>query len=185
MTSTAHQPRHSDETVRRASGRGWAEWFALLDAWGAADRAHGEIAAWLAAEHDVASWWTQAITVEYEHARGLRAPGGGRDGLFSAGASKTVAVPVERLFAAFVDAEQRERWLCGAALRERTSQPGRSARFDWDDGSTRVLVGFTAKDEARSQVALQHERLPSSEAAEKAKAFWRERLTALKALLEA
>jgi hypothetical protein len=30
-----------------------------------------------------------------------------------------------------------------------------------------------------------HERLPSAEAAEEAKAFWRERMTVLKAVLEA
>ena len=95
-----------------------------------------------------------------------------------------MAVPVERLFAAFVDAELRERWLPGDVLRERTSQPGRSARFDWEDGATRVAVGFTAKGESKSQVALQHERLPDAEAAERTRVYWRERLAALKVTLE-
>lgn len=70
-------------------------------------------------------------------------------------------------------------------MRERTSQPGRSARFDWEDGATRVNVGFTANGEAKSQAAVEHERLPDAQAAEAAKARWRERLTALKELLEA
>jgi hypothetical protein len=175
----------SEEAVRRGTGRGWEEWLRLLDAWDAAGRKHGEIAAWLMAEHGVDSWWSQTITVEYERARGLRAPGGGRDGMFEISASKTVAVPVERLFAAFVDAELRERWLPGAVLRERTSQPGRSARFDWEDGSTRLVVGFTAKGDAKSQAALVHERLPDAGAAERAKSYWRERLTTLKEVLEA
>ena len=39
----------------------------------------------------------------YERARGLRAPGEHADG-FAVTASKTVGVPVERLFDAFVDA---------------------------------------------------------------------------------
>jgi hypothetical protein len=85
---------------------------------------------------------------------------------------------------AFTDAGERERWLPGGALRERTSQAGRAARFDWEDGATRVNVGFTAKGEDKSHVALAHERLADAEAAETAKAYWRERLTALKALLE-
>lgn len=178
------EPRTSGEAVRRATGRERDDWFGLLDAWGAADRAHGEIAAWLMGEHGVDNWWSQTLTVDYEQARGLRAPGGRRDGMFEVSASKTVAVPVERLFAAFVDAELRERWLPGAELRERTSQPGRSARFDWEDGGTRIVVGFSAKGEHKSHAAVLHERLPDAEAAATAKAYWRERMAALKALLE-
>ena len=174
----------SEEAVRGATGRDYGEWFALLDAWNADGRRHGEIAAWLADEHGTGSWWAQTITVEYERARGMRPPGGGRDGMFTVSASRTVAVPVGRLFEAFVDADQRRRWLPDDGLHERTSQPGRAARFDWQDGATRVNVGFTAKGAARSQVALAHERLPDAEAAAQMRAFWRERLAALPSLLE-
>jgi hypothetical protein len=172
----------SDEAVRVATGRGYEEWFALLDACDAAGGTHGDIVARLTC---VDHWWAQTITVAYEQARGLRPPGGGRDGRFTVGAGKTVAVPVERLFDAFVDPELRERWLPGGVLRERTSQPGRTARFDYGDGATRVNVGFTAKGEAKSQVALAHERLPDGRDAQEARAFWRERLTELKGMLEA
>jgi hypothetical protein len=78
----------------------------------------------------------------------------------------------------------RELWLPGAAIRERTSQPGRSARFDWDDGATRVNVSVAAAGEAKSQAAVEHERLPDARAAEEAKAYWRERLDVLKTVLE-
>ena len=60
----------------------------------------------------------------------------------------------------------------------------KSARFDWSDGSTRILVGFTSKGDARSTVALAHERLPDADEADRMKAFWRERVAALKELLE-
>ncbi len=180
----APEPRTSGEAVRRATGRDRDEWFALLDAWGGAGRGYREIAGWFMGEHGVSGWWAQKLTIEYEQARGLRAPGGRRDGTFAVGASKTVAVPVERLFKAFADARLRARWLPGAAMRERTSQPGRSARFDWQDGGTRLIVGFTAKGEARSQADLVHERLPDARAAKQAKAYWRERMAALKTLLE-
>jgi hypothetical protein len=69
-------------------------------------------------------------------------------------------------------------------IRERTSQPGRSARFDWDDGATRINVSVAAAGEAKSQVAVEHERLPDMQAAEEAKAYWRERLDVLKTVLE-
>ena len=35
----------SDAAVRGATGRDFEEWFAVLDAWGATARRHGEIAA--------------------------------------------------------------------------------------------------------------------------------------------
>ena len=109
--------------MRDRTGSSWREWFALLDEWGAIEREHREIAAWLIAEHGVPGWWAQGVTVEYEKARGLRPIGGDRDGTLNAGASKTVAVPVERLYDAFADVELRDEWLPGAPLRERTATP--------------------------------------------------------------
>jgi hypothetical protein len=174
----------SDEAVEAATGRSYDDWFAALDSSGMASRRHGEIAAALTDEHGVDSWWAQTITVGYERARGLRPAHGGRDGLFSVSASKTIAVPTERLFEAFTDPHVLARWLPEGGLRERTSRPARSARFDWDDGSTRVNVGFEPRGEGRSQVALAHERLPDAETAERMRLHWRKRLAALKTLLE-
>ena len=176
---------YSDEAIRANTGRSWDEWFALLDAWGAVERPHPEIASWLVAEHGVPGWWAQGVTVGYERARGLRAPGQRRGGLFEATASKTVAVPVERLYEAFADPARRGRWLPDAPFEVRTAQPAKSLRADWEDGSTRVVVWFTARGDAKSQVALAHQRLPDAGAADKRKAFWRERLAALKQDLEA
>jgi hypothetical protein len=173
----------SDDSIRRKTGRGWEEWFDLLDEWGAVDRPHPEIARWLGAEHEIDGWSAQSVTVSYERARGLRAVGEHADG-FAVSASKTVAVPVERLFDAFVDEALRERWLPDGQLSTRTASKPKSARYDWADGETRVIVGFTAKGEAKSTVDLAHERLPDAEEAERMKAYWRERVGALKELLE-
>jgi uncharacterized protein YndB with AHSA1/START domain len=175
--------RFSDEVMWRRTGRGWEEWLALLDAWGATERGHGEIARWLTEEHAVPGWWAQSVTVGYEQARGMRQPGQVAGG-FAASASKTIAVPVDRLFAAFVDDELRARWLPDAPFGIRTARPGRSLRANWHDGDTRVNVGFTARSESKSQVAVQHERLPDRETAERMKAFWRQRLAELQTQLE-
>jgi uncharacterized protein YndB with AHSA1/START domain len=176
---------YSDEVIRANTGRTWDEWFALLDAWGAAERPHPEIARWLAGEHGVPGWWAQGVTVGYEQARGLRAPGQRRGGLFEVNASRTVAVPVDRLYEAFADPAVRERWLPGTTVEVRRAQPAKSIRANWDDGSTRLVIAFTARGAARSQVALVHERVPDAGTADKLKAFWRERMAALKQLLEA
>jgi hypothetical protein len=173
----------SEQAIRRRTGRGWEEWFDLLDEWGAADRTHREVARWVAEEHGVDGWGAQAVTVNYERGRGLRAVGEHADG-FSVTASKTVAVPVGRLYQAFVDRSLRRRWLPEGELRERTTTKPRSARFDWGDGETRVIVAFEEKGKAKSTVALAHERLPNAKEAERMKAFWRDRVATLKQLLE-
>jgi uncharacterized protein YndB with AHSA1/START domain len=174
----------SDDVIRRRTGHGWEHWFDVLDEWGAVDQKHREIARWLNAEHGVPGWDAQSITVSYERARGLRAVGEKADG-FSITASKTVAVPVERLFDAFVEESLREQWLPGVEMRERTSTRPRGARFDWGDGSTRLVVGFESKGEAKSLAALMHEKLPDAEEAQRMKAYWRERVGVLKQVLEA
>ncbi len=175
----------SDETIRERTGRGWEEWFDLLDEWGAADRTHREIARWLGEQQGIhpLAWNAQAIAGSYERARRGRQVGEHEDG-FTVTASKTVAVPVERLYAAFVDPGLRERWLPDGDLRERTTIEPRSARFDWGDGATRVHVSFAAKGEGKSVAALSHERLPDGGEAERMKVFWRERVAGLKQELE-
>lgn len=176
----------TDQTaVRRATGRDRDEWFVLLDDWGAPDREYREIAGWLTVEHGIGKWWAQKLIVEYQQARGLREPGVRPGGTFAVTASKTVAVGVERLFDAFVDPDLRGQWLPGVELHERTSQPGRSARFDWPDNGTRINATFTASGDAKSQVGVEHEQLPDTQAAEAMKAYWRERLAVLKEALEA
>ncbi len=172
----------SDSAVRKATGRTWQQWFRVLDEGDAAKRSHTATARLLVSEHGVTNWWAQSITVAYQQARGLRAPGQHADG-FTVTASKTVGVPVERLFEAFEDGALRKRWLKGAKLRLRTATPSRSARFDWEDGSTRVAIGFIKKGETKSTVALAHERLPDARKAAEMKAWWRERLAELEPML--
>jgi hypothetical protein len=175
----------SDERIRERTGRGWEEWFDLLDDWGAAERPHREISRWVADQLGIEPlvWDAQAITSSYERARGLRAVGETEQG-FAVSATRTVAVPVERLFDAVVDESQRLSWLPDGELSERTATRPKSARFDWGDGATRVMIVFESKGEGKSTMALQHVRLADGEEAERMKAYWRERVTALKEELE-
>src|ERR671918_172387 len=91
----------SDGVIRRRTGRGWEEWFELLDESGALVKPHREIARWLQSEQRIDGWSSQSVTVSYERARGRRGVGEHADG-FAITASKTVAVPVDRLYDAFV-----------------------------------------------------------------------------------
>jgi hypothetical protein len=173
----------SDARMSDVTGRSWEAWLSLLDQWGARDRKRGETVAFLMAEHDVASWWAQTIAAGYERTRGMRLKHQQPDG-FTIYASKTVGIPVEVLFDAFVDEPTRGRWLTGGSMSLRTSQPGKVARFDWEGGPTRVLVTFDAKGSAKSTAHVGHERLADPDAAEAAKAAWKDRLVALRSFVE-
>ncbi|HEX2196553.1 MAG TPA: DUF4287 domain-containing protein [Actinomycetota bacterium] len=181
---TISRTRTSDESVRARTGRTYEEWFALLDDWDATARKHTEIARWLVDEHGVDGWWAQSVTVAYEQERGMRAPGQRADGTYGAGASKTIAAPVATLYDAFVDESTRERWLGDFELTIRTARPGKSITAAWEEGTSRLGIGFVEKGPDRSQVSLEHGRLPDAQAADEMKAFWRERLDVLKKLLE-
>ena len=174
----------SDAKLHEATGRSWLEWIAVLDEWGATSHKHGEIVEFLSREHSVPPWWRQAVTNGYERARGMRKKHQQADG-FTVYASKTISVPLELLFDAFVDDGARAGWLVDGAMTERGSQPGKVARFDWAGDESRVTVTFEAKGPGRATAHVAHERLPDAAAGEAAKVAWRARLAALKSSLEA
>jgi hypothetical protein len=102
----------SDEAVRRRTGRGWEEWFDLLDEWGAAERAHCEIARWVAAQLAIEPGWEgQAVTISYERARRGRAVGERADGF---------AITAARLAS-----------IWSSSRRARRRAPRRSSTSDW------------------------------------------------------
>ena len=175
----------SDAALRRSTGKAWAEWIDVLDAWGAEAKPHRDIARWLNRDRGVDGWWSQQITVGYEIVIGRRVVGQRSDGRFSATATRTVAAPVEELMDAVLDEHRRREWLPAAPLRPRRSTAERTARFDWDDGASRVVFWFEALGEAKSRVAMEHERLPDKAETDRMKAFWRSALARLRDLVEA
>lgn len=173
----------SDEAVAAKTGRTWEEWVTLLDGEEAAARPHREIARIVREGFQLSSWWSQTVTVGYERIKGLREIGQRRDGAFEANKSKTLAVPIGKLYRAFSVKKERERWLPEVGIAVRTSARDKSIRWTWPDG-TSVHTHFTAKSPEKSQVAVQHTKLPSQEDASRMKAYWSERLNALAELLE-
>jgi len=175
-------PEASDEAVKRATGRDWGEWLKVLDKAGAKKLAHRDIATMLHEKFGVAPWWSQMVTVGYERARGLREVHETATG-FVASVSRTFNVPVEELFAAWNDGKRRARWLNAGKLTVRKATPPKSMRITWPDGASSLEVGFYAKGDSKSSVAVQHSKLKSkSEVAEK-KAFWAEALGRLREFL--
>ena len=183
MQSTTYAPEVGDAAVLARTGKRWDEWFALLDAAGGQELDHKGIVALVHDRFGLADgWWCQTVTVGYERARGKRQVHEKVDG-FAASASLTLNVPVAALYAAWADETARARWLA-APLAVRKATPERSLRVTWADG-TWVDVMFYAKGAGKSQVAVQHTRLPDAPAVAALKAYWKEHLAALKVLLTA
>ncbi len=173
----------SDDRVLEATGKRHEEWFTILDRWGAKERTHTEIARYVIEELGVDGWWGQGVTVSYERARGLRAVGQMKDG-WTINASKTVHVAVDDLFDAVVEDRIRKEWLPDGDVSLRTATKPKSARYDWEDGSTRLNVSFESKGLSKATVFISHERLPDADTGDAMKTYWRAALVDLKAHLE-
>ena len=172
----------SDESVKKATGCGWEKWVFVLDKAGGDSMSHPELTKHIREQYNTPSWWTQMVAVGYERIRGLRAQGQQRSGDWSVSKSKTVGVPLPKLYAAF-NARGRAKWMPGVKLTVRGATPNKSMRLRWEDGAP-IDVGFMAKGESKSQVALEHRKLASKDDADRMRAFWTERLNALAAMLK-
>src|SRR6266446_714801 len=172
----------SDAVLKQKTGCTWARWVKALDHAQAYTWPHREIATYVHEKYKIPGWWAQTVTVGYERIKGLRAVGQRRDGSFEANKSRTFAVPLVQLYRAFHDSGTRARWLPGVDLTVRAATRGKSMRITWPD-RTSVEVGFTSRGVAKSQVAVQHGKLPDRAAQTRVKQYWAERLDALEQVL--
>jgi uncharacterized protein YndB with AHSA1/START domain len=171
-----------DAAVEAATGRTWAQWIAALDRAGAATKSHKEIVALVRGKLGLdKGWWSQMVTVGYEQAKGLRAVHE-QSGGFAASVSRTMNFPVDAVFAAWNVARRRAAWLQDP-LTIRKATPGKSLRITWSDG-TNVDVNLTVKGAAKTVVAVEHAKLAGTKAVAERKAFWKDALARLAAVLD-
>jgi len=64
--------RISDDAVRARTGKGWEEWFTILDTYGAKEKGHTKSAKYFLEHYALSPWWAQGDTIRYEWKRGLR-----------------------------------------------------------------------------------------------------------------
>jgi uncharacterized protein YndB with AHSA1/START domain len=172
----------SDAAVKAKTGCTWERWVWALDRAKADKWPHREVAKYIGEKYKMSSWWSQTVTVGYERIKGLRAIGQRRDGSFEATKSRTLSVPLPRLYRAFSDKRWRSRWLGRVDITVRSATRERSMRIIWSDG-TLVQAMFFRKGAGRSQVQIQHGRFQDRPAADGMRRFWGERLDALGELL--
>jgi len=176
-------PRMSDEAVKAKTGKAWKEWFDILDKAGGRKMSHKEIVKYLSAEQGVGPWWQQMVTVTYEQQTGRRAQHEKPDG-YQISVSRTVGAPLTKLFDAFGTQKTRDKWLQEDGLVERTATKNKSMRATWNDRKTTLEINFYPKGDEKSQVVVQHSKLPDAKSAAKMKRYWGEALDRLRALIE-
>jgi uncharacterized protein YndB with AHSA1/START domain len=178
-TTKPNSPRMSDEAVKAKTGKKWDQWFAILDKAGAKEMSHKEIVKFLNSKHDVGPWWQQTVTVTYEQARGLREkhekPGG-----YQISVSRTMNVPLANLYKAVANEKNRSRWLGEEGLVVRKATANKSMHVTWNDGKSSLEVFFLPKGDAKSQVVVQHSKLPDAKAATRMKTYWSKALDQLR-----
>ena len=168
----------TDETIKEKTGCTWDRWVWALDEVNAHEWPHKSIAEYVHEKYKVPGWWAQSVTVGYERIRGLREKGQRRSGSWEASKSKTVEAAVGTVFKSFKQPKLRSGWLPGQKVVMRTSVPNKSLRLTWHDGSS-VEVYLVAKGRSKTQVVIQHTKLPSKDLSNRMKAFWSEQLDAL------
>jgi hypothetical protein len=182
----------SDAKCRERTGRSLADWYRVLDAYGAATKGHTASARHLREEHGVSAWYSQGITVAYERARGLRAVNQRSDGSFAISVSRTLAADVSRAVAAIQREGLRSRWLPAVdpALRRALVaglragrfryRRDRSAHLTYPWGKTGVEISLEPRPGGRSRVSVTSRRLPGSGVVAERRVAWRTALDALK-----
>ena len=185
-TSRPHwvsEPEVADKAVRDATGRGWDEWVAVIDSGPGREAKHPDIAAWLAATHEVSPWWSQGITVGYERITGARLPGQMPDGTFTVSRSRTLTMRPDEL-RALVEEDDTRQALFTSMVATRLSREGvKSPRFSLTDAESgdvcgELLVGFYPASSG-VKFTISHSKIPSFGATDAWKAFWSDWLDAL------
>jgi hypothetical protein len=57
-------------------------------------------------------------------------------------------------------------------------------RMTWKDGKTSLQISFLGKGDGKSQVVVQHSKLPDAKAAAKMKTYWGKALDRLREVVE-
>lgn len=172
MEVSEHSSQLSDAAVRAATGRTPDEWFGILDAQGATSWPHSAIARWLVEKHDgihdgIDGWWAQGVTVRYEQARGMRAPGQMADGTYTAGASKVIPGDQGEALEHAVAAFSEKLGMDPVSVNPTAKYP--TARWRLPGGEI-VLATVNPSHNGRTGIAMSHTKIADPERVGAAKA---------------
>jgi len=202
--AASDRPSIEDSSVRTATGKTLAEWSTVLDGLGGPKAGRRELVQHLYTQVKLDEWWATTLVVEYERERGVHEKDGRPKG-YSICSTKTVAAPLERVFAAFGTAADLERWFGpgttvsfqdGGTLANAEGdrwtftrlRPGKDLRFTWQHATrapeSQVEVLLADKGQGKTGITLNHTRIQQRAHADELRSGWSAALDALKRHLE-
>jgi len=202
--SNSDSPDVTDANAREKTGKTLKQWFAYLEELGGVAKGRRELVNQLYSRAKLDEWWATTLVVEFERARGVLEKDGKPRG-YSICSTKTVAAPLERVFAAFGDAKDLDRWL-GARTKVEFQDGGtlqnadgdratfqriranKDLRFAWQHEKrakeSQVEVLFAARGADKTGITLNHTRIQSRKDADELRAGWSAAFDQLKQHLE-
>ncbi len=164
-----NQPDISDDAVLKATGRSWREWLDLLGGADMAQSSHEEIAVFL---REVPSWWQQSIATAFERSIGRASENEAGDG-FQVSVSRTLDLPAETVFQAWIDGELRAKWLRHGDFEPSTVRAPDTIRGKWTPDGSRIDVTVSDAGEGRCELTVGHRKLAGDAAVERMREFWK------------
>lgn len=192
----------NNESCQAATGKTMSEWFEILDSRGGPKQGRKAINDHLFGELKLDPWWCTTLVVEYENHHGLKEKDGLGKGYFIC-STKTIAAPVDKVYAAWTNAAELDKWF-GGGNKANVSDGGsfenaggakgtykrvrenKDLRFTWDAGTAPSLVDvvFTDKGGGKTGLLVNHDRIQTREEADGIREAWAEALSKLKAAVE-
>ncbi|HUQ84788.1 MAG TPA: hypothetical protein VM077_00545 [Candidatus Limnocylindrales bacterium] len=171
----------SDETVKKATGKSWSEWFNILDSADASKMIHKDIVSLLREKgYAISWWWIQSIVVGYEQKIGRRVVGQIADGNFSTATSLTLEGTMDgalmRWEALVKDKSEFNKVKIKGEPRISSTDRWRYWKVDLEDDS-KINVDISEKGKGKIGLSVTHYKLPDKKATDKWKEYWREFLT--------
>ncbi len=194
-----------DEAVQAATGRGWEQWFELLDDAGALQWSHKQMVAFLVQQGLDKPWWQQMVSSTYERVRGLKQVGETADAGFQVGVQRSLPIGAEALWELLLSPQGLGIWLgarelpCergqryqaedGTVGQVRTFKPVQRLRLTWQppylERHTTLQLTLSCPRNTRTRTTLRfhHERLLDREQRELMRTRWRAVLDKLAAVV--
>lgn len=166
MSVASNSTGVSDDAMAAAAGKTPDEWYAILDAQNASEWKHTVIARWLFDTYGnvpgatpVTGWWCQAVTVRYEQARGMRAPGQQPDGTFEVSSSRSIPTDQRHALDVAISLVAADLGTAPVSVNRVSNYP--SARWKLDNGETIQATAHPLRN-GKTPVTLTHSRIPES-----------------------
>jgi uncharacterized protein YndB with AHSA1/START domain len=197
--------RVTNASVLKATGKGWAEWIALLVKAGARTWTHQEIVAFLKKRHKLGPWWQQWVTSGYESAIGRRVEGQNSKGEYHVTATKSLPLTVKTVWKILVSDAGQSIWLKPLykgviAVRNtfetgdgffgeiRTLKKDRRVRMTWQDPDwsykTVVQVTLVPRPGERSILVIDHLQIKDLRVRAEMRKRWRDSVDELAKLIQ-